>query len=195
MNHCPIRPFQLYRHHPKMMNDNFAPNKHAIYKNKKGEWTTGQDVAFFSIIKLILGLTNSFGIWTKFSGFLWPVWKVDFLTRIEQSRGSAFYYWKFHYFRFNPLFEEEVVTNLDISDSMSDEPETISSGGASCSSGYGSNPTTMGRLHIFRCTLLWKKLMLKCSWQFLQCINYNLHIIYQFEGFFNQVFPVPNKFA
>lgn len=49
--------------------------------------------------------------------------------------------------RFNPLFEEEVVTNLDISDSMSDEPETISSGGASCSSGYGSNPTTMGPLN------------------------------------------------
>jgi len=49
--------------------------------------------------------------------------------------------------RFNPLFEEEVVTNLDISDSMSDEPETISSGGASCSSGYGSNPATMGPLN------------------------------------------------
>jgi len=39
--------------------------------------------------------------------------------------------------RFNPLFEEEVLDNLDISDSMSDEPETISSGGTS--SGYGSN--------------------------------------------------------
>ena len=59
--------------------------------------------------------------------------------------------------RFNPLFEEEVVNNLDISDSLSDEPETISSGGASCSSGYGSNTTTMGKLQSSQCNLKKKK--------------------------------------
>ena len=54
-----------------------------------------------------------------------------------------------NFFMFNPLFEEEVVNNLDISDSLSDEPETISSGGASYSSGYGSNTTTSGKVILF----------------------------------------------
>lgn len=45
--------------------------------------------------------------------------------------------------RFNPLYEEEVINSLDISDSMSDEQETVSSGGNS-SSGYGSNHKNTG---------------------------------------------------
>ena len=45
-----------------------------------------------------------------------------------------------------------MVTNLDISDCMKDEPETISSDGTSCSSGYESNIYTIGQ-YIFYLTI------------------------------------------